>query len=74
MAGAGITQSICLPLLSVYQLSSNGTGQVSAQGLASCSSQVTGAHRAALPSLSQFPGSSETFHSSNWGHKETLLL
>lgn len=30
VAGAGITQSICLPLLSVYQLSSNGTGQVSA--------------------------------------------
>lgn len=30
MAGAGITQSICLPLLSVYQLSSNGTVQVSA--------------------------------------------
>lgn len=27
VAGAGITQSICLPLLSVYQLSSNGTGQ-----------------------------------------------
>uniref|UniRef100_A0A8C0LH96 Nucleoporin NUP188 n=1 Tax=Canis lupus dingo TaxID=286419 RepID=A0A8C0LH96_CANLU len=25
VAGAGITQSICLPLLSVYQLSSNGT-------------------------------------------------
>lgn len=33
MAGAGITQSICLPLLSVYQLSSNGTVQVSARGL-----------------------------------------
>lgn len=31
VAGAGITQSICLPLLSVYQLSSNGTGQVSAR-------------------------------------------
>lgn len=30
VAGAGITQSICLPLLSVYQLSSNGTVQVSA--------------------------------------------
>lgn len=30
MAGAGIIQSICLPLLSVYQLSSNGTGQVGA--------------------------------------------
>lgn len=27
VAGAGIIQSICLPLLSVYQLSSNGTGQ-----------------------------------------------
>ncbi|KAF4016741.1 hypothetical protein G4228_008212 [Cervus hanglu yarkandensis] len=27
VAGAGITQSICLPLLSVYQLSSNGTVQ-----------------------------------------------
>ncbi|KAM4663713.1 nucleoporin NUP188 isoform 2-T2 [Discoglossus pictus] len=25
MAGAGVTQSICLPLLSVYQLSTNGT-------------------------------------------------
>lgn len=33
MAGAGITQSICLPLLSVYQLSTNGTVQVSARGL-----------------------------------------
>lgn len=32
VAGAGITQSICLPLLSVYQLSSNGTVQVSARG------------------------------------------
>lgn len=30
VAGAGITQSICLPLLSVYQLSSNGTVQVRA--------------------------------------------
>ncbi|XP_044309035.1 nucleoporin NUP188 isoform X1 [Varanus komodoensis] len=30
IAGAGIMQSICLPLLSVYQLSSNGTGQVPA--------------------------------------------
>lgn len=29
MATAGILQSICLPLLSVYQLSSNGGGQVS---------------------------------------------
>lgn len=28
MAGAGVTQSICLPLLSVYQLSTNGTIQV----------------------------------------------
>ncbi|XP_066466804.1 nucleoporin NUP188 isoform X1 [Tiliqua scincoides] len=28
VAGAGIMQSICLPLLSAYQLSSNGTGQV----------------------------------------------
>lgn len=28
MAAAGIMQSICLPLLSVYQLSSNGTSQV----------------------------------------------
>lgn len=28
VAGAGIMQSICLPLLSVYQLSSNGAGQV----------------------------------------------
>ncbi|KAL4690048.1 hypothetical protein H8959_012839 [Pygathrix nigripes] len=27
VAGAGITQSICLPLLSVYQLSTNGTAQ-----------------------------------------------
>lgn len=27
VAGAGITQSICLPLLSVYQLSTNGTVQ-----------------------------------------------
>ncbi|KAM5183208.1 nucleoporin NUP188 isoform 2-T2 [Callospermophilus lateralis] len=27
VAGAGLTQSICLPLLSVYQLSTNGTGQ-----------------------------------------------
>lgn len=69
MAGAGITQSICLPLLSVYQLSTNGTGQVSAQDIASCSSQVTGAHRAALSSLSQFPGSADTFHSSNWATK-----
>lgn len=33
MAGAGITQSICLPLLSVYQLSTNGMVQVSATGL-----------------------------------------
>lgn len=33
MAGAGITQSICLPLLSVYQLSTNGTAQVRASGL-----------------------------------------
>lgn len=33
VAGAGITQSICLPLLSVYQLSTNGTVQVSASGL-----------------------------------------
>ena len=33
MAGAGVTQSICLPLLSVYQLSTNGTVQVSASGL-----------------------------------------
>lgn len=31
MAGAGVTQSICLPLLSVYQLSANGTVQVSAR-------------------------------------------
>lgn len=30
VAGAGVTQSVCLPLLSVYQLSSNGTIQVSA--------------------------------------------
>ncbi|KAM9063515.1 nucleoporin NUP188 homolog isoform X1 [Sarcophilus harrisii] len=29
VAGAGITQSICLPLLSVYQLSTNGTVQTS---------------------------------------------
>uniref|UniRef100_A0A7M4E623 Nucleoporin NUP188 n=1 Tax=Crocodylus porosus TaxID=8502 RepID=A0A7M4E623_CROPO len=29
VAGAGVTQSVCLPLLSVYQLSSNGTIQVS---------------------------------------------
>lgn len=29
VAGAGVTQSICLPLVSVYQLSSNGSGQVS---------------------------------------------
>ncbi|KAH0615429.1 hypothetical protein JD844_004640 [Phrynosoma platyrhinos] len=28
LAGAGIMQSICLPLLSVYQLSTNGAGQV----------------------------------------------
>uniref|UniRef100_A0A5F4VZ10 Nucleoporin NUP188 n=1 Tax=Callithrix jacchus TaxID=9483 RepID=A0A5F4VZ10_CALJA len=28
VAGAGITQSICLPLLSVYQLSTNGTAQI----------------------------------------------
>ncbi|XP_038600945.1 nucleoporin NUP188 [Tachyglossus aculeatus] len=27
LAGAGIPQSICLPLLSVYQLSTNGSGQ-----------------------------------------------
>ncbi|XP_040860252.1 nucleoporin NUP188 [Ochotona curzoniae] len=27
VAGAGVTQSICLPLVSVYQLSSNGSGQ-----------------------------------------------
>lgn len=33
VAGAGITQSICLPLLSVYQLSTNGTVQVSARDL-----------------------------------------
>lgn len=33
MAGAGITQSICLPLLSVYQLSTNGMVQVSVTGL-----------------------------------------
>lgn len=33
VAGAGLTQSICLPLLSVYQLSTNGTGQVSARSL-----------------------------------------
>ncbi|KAJ6654583.1 hypothetical protein lerEdw1_006736 [Lerista edwardsae] len=30
VAGAGVMPSICLPLLSVYQLSSNGTGQVPA--------------------------------------------
>ncbi|XP_061460511.1 nucleoporin NUP188 isoform X2 [Rhineura floridana] len=30
VAGAGIMQSICLPLLSVYQLSSNGAGQIPA--------------------------------------------
>ncbi|XP_077162658.1 nucleoporin NUP188 isoform X2 [Paroedura picta] len=30
VAGAGIMQSLCLPLLSVYQLSSNGAGQVPA--------------------------------------------
>lgn len=30
MAGAGVTQSVCLPLLSVYQLSSNGAIQVGA--------------------------------------------
>ncbi|XP_029468450.1 nucleoporin NUP188 homolog isoform X2 [Rhinatrema bivittatum] len=30
IAGAGVTQSICLPLLSVYQLSSNGGLQVQA--------------------------------------------
>lgn len=30
MAGAGVTQSICLPLLSVYQLSTNGAIQVGA--------------------------------------------
>ncbi|KFV64094.1 Nucleoporin NUP188, partial [Dryobates pubescens] len=30
LAGAGVTQSICLPLLSVYQLSSNGAIQGSA--------------------------------------------
>ncbi|XP_062815966.1 nucleoporin NUP188 isoform X1 [Anolis carolinensis] len=28
VAGAGLMQSLCLPLLSVYQLSSNGAGQV----------------------------------------------
>lgn len=39
VAGAGITQSICLPLLSVYQLSSNGTVQVSAGGLSACTSR-----------------------------------
>lgn len=32
VAGAGVTQSICLPLLSVYQLSSNGAIQVGAAG------------------------------------------
>lgn len=30
VAGAGVTQSVCLPLLSVYQLSSNGAIQVGA--------------------------------------------
>lgn len=30
MAGAGVTQSVCLPLLSVYQLSTNGAIQVGA--------------------------------------------
>ncbi|XP_025060750.1 nucleoporin NUP188 homolog isoform X3 [Alligator sinensis] len=30
VAGAGVTQSVCLPLLSVYQLSSNGTIQTPA--------------------------------------------
>uniref|UniRef100_A0A8C3JVI7 Nucleoporin NUP188 n=1 Tax=Calidris pygmaea TaxID=425635 RepID=A0A8C3JVI7_9CHAR len=30
VAGAGVTQSVCLPLLSVYQLSSNGAIQTSA--------------------------------------------
>uniref|UniRef100_A0A8D2MF76 Nucleoporin NUP188 n=1 Tax=Zonotrichia albicollis TaxID=44394 RepID=A0A8D2MF76_ZONAL len=30
MAGAGVTQSVCLPLLSVYQLSTNGAIQTSA--------------------------------------------
>lgn len=32
IAGAGITQSICLPLLSIYQLSTNGTTQVRTRG------------------------------------------
>lgn len=30
MAGAGVSQSVCLPLLSVYQLSTNGAIQVGA--------------------------------------------
>lgn len=30
MAGAGVTESVCLPLLSVYQLSTNGAIQVGA--------------------------------------------
>lgn len=51
MAGAGITQSICLPLLSVYQLSSNGTGQVSAQDFASCNSRVSGATLLLFPHI-----------------------
>lgn len=28
VAGAGVTQTICLPLLSVYEVSPNGTSQV----------------------------------------------
>jgi hypothetical protein len=57
VAGAGITQSICLPLLSVYQLSSNGTGQVSAHDPASCPSQVpTLLLFSHVIYLSEFPG------------------
>lgn len=43
MAGAGVTQSVCLPLLSVYQLSTNGAIQVGA------ASFWVGMHQESLP-------------------------